>query len=261
MTRRYYMINNNACTITLRYSSSLTKVSLQLNSGPFLSYLTTVLIALLLLLLSCTGTQKKKSVLPYEQSLSSLFVDKLDRFEGTGNVEVSFKGERYRGKVLVLINNRDNFVCDFYDPFAHLVASLTSDKDSAKITIGENEYRIAINDNVSFIPYLTQYPFIFSDFIRIITGRVYKREYFSLDADSINEERRRKVYKWISDSLTLSVVASSSGKKIKRVVYTALKDFKWTLEYSSFENGISRKINFESGEKNYFSLEFDTIRL
>ena len=219
------------------------------------------MIALLMILLSCTGTPKQKSVLFSKESLSSLLADKLDRFEASGDIAVSFRGERYRGKIVVTLKDGYNFVCDFYSPFAQIIASLISDKDSAKIIIGENEYRIGVNDNLTLIPFLTHYPFIFSDFIRIITGRVYKRDCFYLDADSIRQEGRREVYEWISDSLNISAMVSGNGKRIKSVSYTALKDSLWKLEYSSFKDGVSRKISFQSEEKNYFSLVFNKIRL
>ena len=248
-------------TTPLTFCYSHKKASFQFNSESLFFCPSIIIIALILFLLSCTGTPKQKSVLISKKSLSSLITDKLDRFEASGDFAVSFSSERYRGEIVVTLNERYNFVCDLYSPFGQIIATFISDKDSAKINMGENEYRIGVYDNLSIIPFLTDYPFIFSDFVRIITGRVIKRDCFYPDADTVWQEGRRDVYEWISDSVNISAMVSSDGKRIKNVSCTALKGPFWKLEYSSFKNGISRKISFESGEKNYFSLVFDKMRL
>lgn len=252
---------NNRSPITLKYSACITEVSYRLKPETLLPCLKVLLIALPLLLFSCAGTQSRKSLFTTEKSISSMLVDRLDRFEATGDIAISYRGERHRGKMFVSIKDGDNFICDFYTPFAQIIASFISGKDSAEIIIGEHEYRIGINDHLSFVPFLSQYPFIFNDFIRILSGRVYKSECFSLEVDTIRIEGRRKTYEWISDSVKISVTVSGNGKKIKSVSCSTLGEPRWKLEYSSFKGGISRKIDFKSGEKNYFSLVFERIRL
>lgn len=211
--------------------------------------------------LSCANTQKI-TAFHSEQSVSSLLIDTLDKFEATGDVAFSIEGERYRGKMTVSLLERTNFVCYFYTPFAQLIASITSDEDSATVIVEERKYRIGINDNLSSIPYFTVYPFSFNDFIRIITGRIFKRDCFNLDADNVAKKGRRIVYEWITDSLHISVMVSNNGRKIKNIIYAATnsKDGPWELEFSSFKNGISKEIRFESKKKNYFSLVLNKVR-
>jgi hypothetical protein len=196
-----------------------------------------------------------------EKRITSLLVDRLDKFEAEGDIAISYRGARHRGKMFVTIKDGGTFIGDFYSPFGQLLASFISKKDSATISIGELEYRVGINDNLSFVPFLMQYPFIFNDFIRILTGRIYKSECFSREADSIRRQGRKKIYEWVSDSVKVSVMVSGNGKKIKNISCVPLGESNWTLEYSSFSDGISRKIDFESGEKNYFLLVFESVRL
>jgi hypothetical protein len=220
-----------------------------------------VLPALLLLFYSCAGTQKKRTLLDSSQGTSSLLRDKMDTFEARGDIAASFNGERHRGELFVSLKDGTVCTCVLYTPFAQILASFTSDNDSARIVLGKCEYRIGIHEDVSRVPFLTQYPFIFSDFIRILTGRVFKNDLVSRDADTVWEKGARKNYEWTSDSLAMAMTVSKVGRRIKSISYIALKGSQWKLVYASFKNGISRKINFESGEKSYFSLVFDSIRL
>ena len=252
---------NNRSSITLRYCTRIIKVSDRLKPVPFLPCLRVLLFVLPILFFSCAGTQKQKSLFNTEKSISSMLVDRLDRFEATGDIAISYRGERHRGKMFVAIKDGGNFVCDFYSPFAQIIASFVSDKDSAQVSIGEHEYQIGINDNLSFVPFLSQYPFIFNDFIRILTGRIYKSDCFSSKVDSIWREGRRKVLQWVCDSVQVSVMVSGNGRKIKRISCSTPGESTWKLEYSSFKDGISRKVDFESGEKNYFSLVLESMRL
>lgn len=251
----------NESPIAFENCTSAEVVYGRLRPGTFLSCLKFLLTALFLLFFSCAGTQKQKTLFTAEKNISSLIVDRMDSFKATGDIAVSYRGERHRGKMFVAVKNEHMFICEFYTPFAQILASFVSDKDSARISIGELEYRIGINENVSFIPFLTQYPFIFSDLIRILTGRVYKSGCFSDEADTLRRERRRKVYEWISDSVKISVAVSGNGKKIKSISCSKAGEPNWKLNYSSFIDGISRKIDFESGENNYFSLVFESIEL
>ena len=252
---------NNRSPITFVYCTCTIKLPHRLKPVTILSCLKVLSLVLPILIISCAHTQKQKSLFSVEKNISSLLVDRLDRFEATGDIAISYRGERHRGKMFVAIRDRSKFVCDFYSPFGHILASFISEKDSAWISIGELEYRVGINDNLSFVPYLMQYPFIFNDFIRILTGRIYKSDCFSSKVNSTWREGRRKVLQWVCDSVQVSVTVSGNGKKIKRISCSELEDSIWKLEYSSFKDGISRKVDFKSGEKNYFSLVFENIRL
>ena len=179
---------NNISPIIFRYCTCTNKVSDRLKPVAFLSCLKVLILVLPVLFFSCAGTQKQKSLFASGKNMSHLLVDRTDKFEAAGDIAVSSRGGRYRGKMSVTIKEGDIFSCDLYSPFGQIVASFTSDKDSARIGIGELEYRVGINDNLSFVPFLMQYPFIFSDLIRILTGRIYKSNCFSTEADSVWRE-------------------------------------------------------------------------
>ncbi len=229
-------------------------ISLFVTSGYFL-----VLLTVVIYMVSCAHTQKK--ILPEEQKqLYSFFVDSLETVKAYGNIAFSLHGERYRGTITVSLQNWTDFTCEVYTPFAQTIASISSDMDSAEIIIEDREYRIGVFDEVSTIPFFTIYPFIFNDLIRILTGRIIKRDYIISDPSKVVVKGRRTEYIWQSDSLTVSMNSSRGGKKIKRINYNATGGLPWKLEFSSFKNGISKEIYFESEEKNYFSLVFNTIK-
>lgn len=253
-------INNKRLTFLRNYICIIKEFSRR-KPEIHLTYFALLTLVIPMLFLSCAGMQRQKFLLNNEMDLSLLLVDKLDKFEASGDVSILFERERHQAEIYAAIKEEGNFICEIYGPFAQVIASFISDQDSARITLGDHEYRIGINDNLSFIPFLKKYPFIFTDFIRILSGRVYKSNCFSDNADTLWREGRRHVYQWISDSVRVSAAVSRKGKKIKNVTFSTLGVPYWKLEYSSFNKGISRKINFLSGEKNYFSIVFESIWL
>ncbi len=226
-------------------------------SVSFLKLLVTAMV--IVLLFSCAGTQKQKAILFTEKENALQFVDSLQGFQAVGEAALTIRGERYRGKISVLLKDGSDFSCEVYGPFAQTIASITSDKDSARFNFEERIYDLSIHDRISTIPFFTIYPFIFSDFVRILTGRIVSQELFSNEPSKVKELRRKTVYTWSSDSLKMEVETAKNGKTVLNIRYSAIKGPSWTLTCSSYKNGICKEIYFKSDEKNYFSLEFDKI--
>ncbi len=208
--------------------------------------------------LFCTPINIQRSKYYSEKSILHSLIDTIYTFKASGDFMFTLRGEKYRGKIVVDFDEGYVFKCYLYAPFANSIASFISDSDSAKIIFSEESYRIGIREKVTSIPFLQNYPFTFKDIIRILTGRTYKSDSFLSDPIINKTDAKRRIYQWISDSLNILILASSRKEKIKNITYTN-KEVPWKLVLSSFKNGISKEIHFESGEKNYFSVMFNKL--
>ncbi len=222
-------------------------------------FFVTPLFCVIPLLVCCAATQSRKVILESAQNAILNLPDSLERFNAVGDVAFSLHGERFRGKIDVSIHDWSRFTCEIYGPFAQSIASITSKGDSACIQVEEKEYAAGIKDDVATIPFFTIYPFIIEDVIRILTGRIIKRNLFEQDPVETRILRGRKEYVWSSDSIHIFASLPNNRKKKMRITYSGVKDSHWKLEFSSFKNRISKEIYFESDEKNYFLLEFKKL--
>jgi hypothetical protein len=213
----------------------------------------------LALIVSCAATQKQNSLININREIESLAKNKFVGFKATGDIVYSIGGGRHRGRITQSIDQHMNFKCYFYTPFAQMLASVESDEDSAIIVIGEQEHRISRYDKIYIIPYFTIFPFSFSEFVRIITGRTIRNKTFA-KAPSFNEkERNQTVLTWQTDSMNISLTYSKRKKRINSIVYTSLTDNPWKLTLSIFKGGICREIFFKSHNGDYFSLAFNKV--
>ena len=219
-------------------------------------FLLTFVVLIHLQLISCAG---KRSVAGSIQNMPMLTEDTIAIVKAAGEVSGSYKGERFRGRIAIVYDPGKSFNCDIYSSFAHSIASIVSDNDSAEISIGEQEYGIGVNDSISFLPFFTTFPFIFNDFARIISGRMINKECLSGYLDALEAHQEEKVFRYQCDSASVSCAVSKRGRKIKSIECKALRGVRWTITYSSFKNGLSRQIQYAGDEKNSFSLKFDTM--
>ena len=211
-------------------------------------------------LVSCTAT-RRLIVQDNYHTISRIFVDSVEAMKGFGDIAFSFHGERYRGKLAVSVKEYNHFTGEFYTPFAQTIAAISSDGDSALITIDDRDYKISTAETVSTVPFFTQYPFIFNDLIRILTGRIIRYDIFDSQPSKQKRKRRHVEYIWQADSITVVVGSSRSTKKVRKILYYTNKGISWRIEYSSVRDGLCKEIYFESEGKNYFSLVFDEMEI
>jgi len=208
------------------------------------------------LLVCCAG--RRTSTVSRQQA-PVLQQDTISLFKAVGDVDGSYKGEKFRGKIAVVYDAETGFSCDIYSAFAHTIASISSDDDSADISIGSEEYRIGVNDSISFLPFFNTFPFIFNDLVRIITGRVIEKECVLRRLDAAGASLEENIFTFLCDSVDISCTVSQKRGKIKMIEYKAMSGIPWTLTYTSFKYGISRKVYFNRGVKDNFSLKYEEI--
>lgn len=185
-------------------------------------------------------------------------VDSIQTFKGYGNLDLSFEGEHLRGRITVLLNKNGHFTVNIYSLFGHEIASIASGADSAFIIVGGRQQKISIHDSLSIIPFFSKYPFIFSDFVRILTGRLVDIGCFQLKSVSYEQKRRKFFVEWECDSFKIIIHISGRKGKIRSVTYSDKVTDNWKLHYKSIKAGICKEIYFESYGKNYFSIEFES---
>jgi hypothetical protein len=222
--------------------------------------LTVVCIVATNIVLSCAGTRNPAYRSDEAINTAYLFNDSLAMFHAAGDVFFSLQGERHKTQAVVELKKNTDFSCSIYGPFMQPVAVLSSNTDSARIYVEEQEFRYSINDTVQNIPFFKGFPIIFSDMVRILTGRVIKKDVFLCDPSRQEDKGREKIMYWESDSLTVQMVLVHGGKKVKLLRYEVGGTRPWTCEYSLFEDGLFKEMQFRVDEKNYFSLKYDHIK-
>jgi hypothetical protein len=212
-----------------------------------------------IMLFSCAALHNARHEKIQDTTICALVLDTLHYFNAFGSISLSVKGEKFKGNIAVLLSDTTGFDCTIYSPFAQIVAVISSKNDSAVCSAGDKTTRIGIHDSIGSLQFFFQYPFTFYDVVRILTGRTTNKTFCSLQPDSIYSVRRKEVFRWIKDSVTIDIYFSKYGQKIERVNYINKKGRFWELTLSSMKNGISKVIYFHDSEMNYFSIKYDRI--
>lgn len=215
------------------------------------------LFSIALFICSCLSTQKLVKTKNFNDYISHLS-DTLKLFQASGDININVHDERYRGKIDIILNNESDFQCHLYSPFKQ-IGSFIANSDSIYIELENQNYKAKITDSLHNIPFFSVYPFSFTILIRILTGRILPKEYYSFVYGN-RKKGRLFEYKWLSDSLEVTLMTTKNRKLVKKIQYRSLASESWNLDLSSFKNGTSRKIIFSRQNKTIFDLVLKKVK-
>ncbi|MGD9199990.1 MAG: hypothetical protein PVI26_00365 [Chitinispirillia bacterium] len=217
-----------------------------------------MLVSFIIISLDCSKIRNQRSLTDINRNKDRFFfIDTLNSFQASGDLKLSVDGERFRGKVDIIIKERTNFESTVYTPFSMVIASFRSIKDSVFMEIGESKYTGCLTDTINSLSFFPSIPFNFSDLIRILTGRIIK-------VDCLLKEiqlSRRNIIRSQCDSLTFKLILTKNKLKVKSVnISFSHGKSLWSADFSKFRNGFSEDIEIISNKSDYLELRLNITK-
>jgi hypothetical protein len=191
--------------------------------------------------------------------LAALPREPREYFRGTGDVEVCVDGECHGGRIAVVGEKDQSFMCEVYTPFGTTVVSITADSGDASIIYGEREYSLERSDSLSGILPLSEYPFTFNDLTRILRGVLYTHPDISAPPDtSFGFGRGREKLIWDRQPLKMAAVVNRRSRAVETILITFPSGA--TATFDEIRDRVSYVVGLNSGVGNYLKVRYRRVQ-
>ncbi len=204
------------------------------------------------------------------ESLPALFAslatsDSVCAVKGFGELGITAGGRRLTATIELQWRGDSDFTLNLYSPFGGLIASAAGDSTGEwTVSEGTSSFKKLPRDSVELGHGMIDYPFSYSDFLHILSGRLPDCGIMRKDADSLFLNGKKAFLHWYGTSMygrtmTVTAIINRKHSSVTDVIYHVTKEPAWDLTFSSFTRGVAKEIRFKDAHKNYFHLSYEKM--
>ncbi len=184
----------------------------------------------------------------------------FSKMAGAGELLLSVAGQRYSGDFDAKWEHTSGFSMVIYSPFGGIFASISSDSVTGKIAIQDKEYSVSMDQLVDTLPFAQGQKIDFRQFVCFISGQIVDLNCLTEKPDQIISKRKYQLLSWETDS---TITDARIRKKDSNLDYLQLryKNSSAVIRFSNFRNQIPRSISLKADDKNYFSINYQSMKL